>query len=193
MCCAKGATVSHDDPRTANNMKRLLTIFSLILFATVWFASYPGVAQEKVANTSSSAAGAELWRQVEIIRTAHGVPHIRAENLHAAGYALGWLQSEDYGPRTAMNVWKPAAAARVNGSREHRFRFSLDSRAQLVIKNYHLLDQDTRDVYEGIRCRQIIISVAPVRVPPFMPSDFNGYDVAAVDTVGPPLERRALF
>src|SRR5215213_11267271 len=46
----------------------------------------------------------ELWREVEIIRTAHGVPHIRAENLRAAGYALAWVQLEDYGPRTAMSV-----------------------------------------------------------------------------------------
>ena len=45
-----------------------------------------------------------LWREVEIIRTAHGVPHIRAENLRAAGYALAWLQLEDHGPRTALNV-----------------------------------------------------------------------------------------
>src|SRR5689334_19683000 len=44
----------------------------------------------------------DLSRQVEIIRTAHGVPHIRAENLRAAGYALGWLQLEDYGARAAM-------------------------------------------------------------------------------------------
>lgn len=32
------------------------------------------------------AQAPELWRQVEIVRTAHGVPHIRAENLKAAGY-----------------------------------------------------------------------------------------------------------
>ena len=49
-------------------------------------------------------ASTELWRQVEVIRTAHGVPHIRAENLRAAGYALAWVMSEDYGPRTVMNV-----------------------------------------------------------------------------------------
>ncbi len=38
---------------------------------------------------------ADLWREVEIIRTEHGVPHIRAENLRAGGYALGWLQWVD--------------------------------------------------------------------------------------------------
>ena len=39
----------------------------------------------------------ELWRDVEVIRTAHGVPHIRAANLRAGGYALAWVQCEDYG------------------------------------------------------------------------------------------------
>lgn len=53
-------------------------------------------------QATAQTPDAELWRQVEIIRTAHGVPHIRAENLRAAGYALGWLQLEDYGPRAAL-------------------------------------------------------------------------------------------
>ena len=46
----------------------------------------------------------ELWRQVEIVRTAHGVPHIRAENLRAGGYALAWVMSEDYGARTGLRL-----------------------------------------------------------------------------------------
>ena len=50
------------------------------------------------------AANDELSRDVEIIRTTGGVPHVRAANLRAAGYALGWLMLEDYGPRTAQGV-----------------------------------------------------------------------------------------
>jgi acyl-homoserine lactone acylase PvdQ len=42
---------------------------------------------------STPAPAVELWRQVEIVRTAHGVPHIRAENLRAAGYALAFVMS----------------------------------------------------------------------------------------------------
>src|SRR5947208_3306446 len=63
-----------------------------------------GVLLSDAAPARTPSRRRELWRQVEIVRTAHGVPHIRAENLRAAGYALAWLQSEDYGPRTAMNV-----------------------------------------------------------------------------------------
>ena len=40
-------------------------------------------------------AAEELWRDVEIIRTEHGVPHIRATTLRAGAYALGWVMSED--------------------------------------------------------------------------------------------------
>src|SRR2546421_12876807 len=63
-----------------------------------------GVLLGDAAPARTPARRLELWRQVEILRTAHGVPHIRAENLRAAGDALAWLQSEDYGPRTALNV-----------------------------------------------------------------------------------------
>jgi len=51
------------------------------------------------------APGHELWRQVEVIRTAHGVPHIRAQKSACLrGYALAWLQCEDYGTTTPMEI-----------------------------------------------------------------------------------------
>jgi acyl-homoserine-lactone acylase len=74
------------------------------------------VPAEAVTAMPDKSSASDLWRQVEIIRTAHGVPHIRAENLRAAGYALAWLQSEDYGPRTAMNVLQASGQmAKING------------------------------------------------------------------------------
>jgi acyl-homoserine lactone acylase PvdQ len=106
-------------------MKKLLTVASLILVATVWLISQSVSGQEKPSTSNSIAATSvqtapELWRQVEIIRTAHGVPHIRAENLRAAGYALAWLQSEDYGSRTAVNVLEARGQLAVlNGTREN--------------------------------------------------------------------------
>ena len=56
------------------------------------------------ASNAGSQSDNSLWRAVEIVRTAHGVPHIRAESMFASGYALAWLQLEDHGPRTALNV-----------------------------------------------------------------------------------------
>src|SRR2546421_414315 len=57
-----------------------------------------------IASPAAAQKASELWRQVEIVRTAHGVPHIRAQNFRAAGYALGWLQCEDYGTATPMSL-----------------------------------------------------------------------------------------
>src|SRR5881394_4316770 len=92
----------------AHSMKRLL-VLTLLLIAGLSFVSYSILAQERTDAPSSPKPSLDLWQQVEIIRTAHGVPHIRAENLRAAGYALAWVQLEDYGPRTAMNVLKAHA------------------------------------------------------------------------------------
>ncbi len=170
---------------------RLLAVASLtFLVAIVWFISQSVSAQPKPATVP------ELWRQVEIIRTAHGVPHIRAENLRAAGYALAWLQSEDYGSRTAINVLEARGhLAQINGVRENIESdfLSLPGR-KLVIETYHLLDQETRDVYDGFAAGlNRYIELHPEEFPTHMPVDFSGYDVAAVDTVGPSIRKARAF
>src|SRR3954465_8561030 len=89
----------------------------------------------------------ELWREVEIIRTAHGVPHIRAENLRAAGYALAWVQLEDYGPRTAMRVLRAhGGRGRVFGHDSINSDFAAKRTRDRAIATYHRLDQETRDI-----------------------------------------------
>jgi acyl-homoserine-lactone acylase len=135
------------------------------------------------------APAAELWRQVEVIRTWHGVPHIRAENLRAAGYALAWIMSEDYGARTGLRL----AGARGELSRlEGRARLDADftnlrARAR-AIATYHLLDQETRDLYDGFAAGiNRYVSLHAQEFPAGMPSDFSGYDVATLDIGdGPP-------
>ena len=133
-------------------------------------------------------AAPELWRQVEVLRTAHGVPHIRAENLRAGGYALAWVMSEDYGPRTGMRL----VGARGELSRfEGRARLDADflnlrARARAVA-TYHLLDPETRDLYDGFAAGiNRYVELYPSEFPPGMPSDFTGYDVATLDIGDPP-------
>jgi acyl-homoserine lactone acylase PvdQ len=36
-------------------------------------------------DAAPPAAAPELWREVEILRTEHGVPHVRAATIRAAG------------------------------------------------------------------------------------------------------------
>ena len=44
--------------------------------------------------------------EVVIRRTNFGVPHIKAKNMLAAGYAMGYLQMEDYGMRVVSGLVK---------------------------------------------------------------------------------------
>jgi len=138
----------------------------------------------------------ELWRQVEVIRTAHGVPHIRAENLRAAGYALGWVMCEDYGTRTPLRlVGARGELARFEGRPRVDSDFAnLRARAR-AIETYHLLDQETRDVYDGFAAGvNRFITVFRDQFPAGMPSDFSGYDVATLDIGdGPPAARVRRF
>jgi acyl-homoserine-lactone acylase len=124
----------------------------------------------------------ELWRQVEIIRTAHGVPHIRAENMRAAGYALAWLQAEDYGPRSATRlVTTRGQQARTAGRASLDADFDeLRSRAR-AIETYHLLDQETRDMYDGFAAGiNRYVELHRTEYPAGFPTDFTGYDVASL-------------
>ena len=134
-------------------MKKLLT-FGLLTISVLNVCFFSQTARGRGQPPKSSqtqSPNPELWRQVEIIRTAHGVPHIRAENLRAAGYALAWLQSEDYGPRTAFNVLEARGQlAQLTGQRDHiESDFLALPLRNRVIQTYHLLDQETRDVYDG--------------------------------------------
>jgi acyl-homoserine-lactone acylase len=140
-----------------------------------------------VAATPASQS-TDLWRQVEIIRTAHGVPHVRAENLRASGYGLAWVMSEDYGPRTGLRL----VGARGELSRfEGRARVDADFtnlRARTrAVATYHLLEPETRDLYDGFAAGvNRYVQLYPDEFPPGMPADFTGYDVATLDIGDPP-------
>jgi acyl-homoserine-lactone acylase len=128
----------------------------------------------------------ELWRDVEIIRTEHGVPHIRAKTLRAGAYGLAWVMSEDYGPRTAMTVLRVSGRmARVLGRASIESDFSVWRHRQRAVENYHRLDDATRDVYEGFaEGLNRFIELNPEKFRTGMPK-FSGYDVASQDIGGP--------
>lgn len=63
--------------------------------------------------------------RVEIRRTALGVPHIEADDMGAFGYAMAWVQLEDYGARVShglIRAWAswPRFRTGLGGSRLHR-------------------------------------------------------------------------
>src|SRR5688572_2122440 len=147
------------------------------------FLASPLLLVSVAANPSPRAE--ELWRDVEIIRTEHGVPHIRATTLKAGAYGLAWVMSEDYGIRTVMNVLRASGnMGRVFGRDSIESDFGAWRDKQLAMENYHRLEEPTRDVYEGFAAGlNRFIELNPAMFPPAMPQ-FTGHDVAALDIGG---------
>lgn len=124
-----------------------------------------------------------LARQVEIRRTAYGVPHIRAANLKAAAMGLAYVQAEDYGTRVVLGL------VRARGEWGRHFGHdSIDGdfdarRAWLrATETYPLLDADTRAVYDGFAAGiNRYVQTHAAALPAWVRPDFTGYDVAARD------------
>ena len=55
-------------------------------------------------GVEDEAAPADPAADVEILRTAYGVPHIVAANLWALGFGLAYAQIEDYGDRVVYEL-----------------------------------------------------------------------------------------
>ncbi|MDB4874895.1 MAG: hypothetical protein JWM41_1341 [Gemmatimonadetes bacterium] len=145
------------------------------------------------AHAQPSAA--TLARQVEVRRTAHGVPHIKAENLAAAAYASAYVQSEDYGPRVALSLLRARGEmARWFGRDSINEDFVNHLAYTRAVQSYPLLEQPTRDVYDGFAVGvNRYIELHPEEFPAGFVPHFTGYDVLAKDVELPPLAQSAKF
>lgn len=125
-------------------------------------------------------------RQVEILRTQYGVPHIRAENLKAAFYALAYVQCEDYGRRVVFGLLRERGEmGRVFGRDSMEGDFAARASYARAVHTYQLLEQDTRDAYEGFAAgvnRYIVKH--PREFPAGFRPMFTGYDILARDIQG---------
>ena len=120
--------------------------------------------------------------RVEILRTAYGVPHIRAEDFGAFGYAMAWVQLEDYGERVAMGLVRARGhLGRYFGRDSLERDFEARLTHQRAAETFRQLQQETRETYEGFAAGvNDYVRQHPGDVPPWMPSDFAGVDVAAL-------------
>lgn len=126
---------------------------------------------------------ARLASQVEVRRTTHGVPHIRAENLAAAEYALAYVQCEDYGAKVPLSLLHARGEmGRWFGRDSMEGDFTARLGYRRAVEAYPLLDQETRDVYRGFAVGvNRYIELHHDEFPPGFAPHFTGYDVLAHD------------
>ena len=128
-----------------------------------------------------SASEAAIATRVEIVRTEYGVPHIYAEDLEAMGFGLAWVQSEDWGDVTAVNLVKARGEyARYVGQDSIGGDFAAREDYARAVETWPLLSPETRAVYEGFAAgiRQYV-RLHPERFPSWMTPDFTGLDAHA--------------
>lgn len=161
------------------------------------FAS-TGTGQEPAGGSaiSGGSTAADLAQQVEVLRTSHGVPHIRAENLRAAGYAMGYVQLEDYGAAVVQRLIRARGELGVHYGRDS-IRSDFDSRHRYAqaLRTYGLLEADTRDMLEGFAIGvNRYIELHPAEFIATIRPDFSGHDVHAMGlgAVGPRTPREFL-
>jgi len=110
-----------------------------------------GALSAPVAGAALSAA--DLAQQAVIHRTKYGVPHIKAENPAAAGFAMGWCQMEDY-PERLMRIVigaKGQTALHFGGRGNLAAdKLVLQARAyDRAVAHYDDLPEDVRATMEG--------------------------------------------
>ena len=152
-----------------------------------------------VGHRSARAQGNHppaLAAHVEVRRTTHGVPHIKADNLAAAEYALAYVQCEDYGARVPLDLLRARGdMGRWFGADSMEHDFTARLAYKRAVQTYSRLDQETRDVYEGFAAGvNRYIEVHPEEFPAGFAPHFTGYDVLAhdVDVATPQQARRFL-
>jgi acyl-homoserine-lactone acylase len=143
----------------------------------------PALAPVARAQAGAVPAVPALARQVEVRRTAHGVPHIRAENLEAAAYALAYVQLEDYGPGIALGLLESRGEM---GRWFGRDSLDRDFVARLLharaVRGYPTLDRETRQVYDGFAAGvNRYVELHPEQFPAGFDARFTGHDVLAAE------------
>jgi acyl-homoserine-lactone acylase len=165
----------------------------LTLFATLLPA--PELASAQAISPPPDVASArraisrppKFAEQVEVRRTAFGVPHILAQNLGASAYAMAYVQLEDYGPQVALGLLHARGdMGRVFGRDSMEGDFLARRRYAEAVEKFHTLDADIRDIYEGFAAGvNRYMELHPEEFPAGMKPGFTAYDVAAREANGP--------
>ena len=118
-----------------------------------------------------------------IRRTEYGVPHILADDFRGIGIGLGYAQTEDYGERVVRGLVREKGwMGRTFGKDSMSSDFAARLVQLRVEETYHLLDADTRAMYEGFaEGVNRYIRANPSKLPLWAKPVFTGHDIAAGD------------
>jgi acyl-homoserine-lactone acylase len=140
-------------------------------FSSVVLAAAPAAAQ----------APAPYPDRVEIRRTAYGVPHILAGDIAALGYGMAWVQLEDFGFQVVTYLIRGRGElGKYFGRDSIATDFHLRQTHRFAVERFHLLHQDTRDLYAGWAAAvNRYVATHADAFPTWTPRDFTAHDVAA--------------
>jgi acyl-homoserine-lactone acylase len=154
-----------------------------LLFAALSLAPTATGAQTipGVAPAASPDTAAALSTRVEILRTTYGIPHIVADDWKAFGFAMGWVQSEDYGDQVAVGmIRRRGVYGRFTGRDSIGGDFAGREAHAVAEARYSSLEPRARAIYEGFAegvneyARQ-----NPELFPDWLVPDFDGVDALA--------------
>jgi acyl-homoserine-lactone acylase len=151
----------------------------------------PTPAEKEEQATISHLPGTDLSEQVIIRRTGFGVPHIYADNMKAAGFALGYLQMEDYGEIVADRLLQARGEwARYNILTGRSLSLAIYNdavnrrRYQRAVETWKYLEPDTRDFLSGFAAGvNRYTELNPEEFAGREKQVFTGYDVHSVDII----------
>lgn len=161
-------------------------------FALCWLALAAAVLPASSQLTPAtlipvdSSAEAAVAARVEIIRTEYGVPHIYAQDLQSAAFALAWAQMEDWGGVTAFNLVRARGEwGRHHGHEEMGGDFTAKETYARAVETWPLLMLETRAWYEGFAAGvRHFVRLHPGDFPEWMRPDFTGLDAHAREVQG---------
>ena len=125
------------------------TAVAIVILAS-WAAPMDAQVVTGVAPASSADTAKALSARVEVVRTEYGIPHIYAEDWKAFGFAMGWVQSEDYGDQVAVGIVRRRGEyGRYTGRDSIRGDFAGREAHAVAVARYSSLEPRVRAVYEG--------------------------------------------
>ncbi len=136
------------------------------------------------ASLATLAAGPQTIDSTPLIRrTEYGVPHITASDFRGIGIGLGYAMTEDYGERMIKPLLREKGwMGRTFGRDSMASDFGAELVHQRVQETYHLLDADTRAMYEGFaEGVNRYIRTHGDKLPSWAQPIFTAHDIAAGD------------